>query len=43
VVIAEVSVFPLGTETASVGRYVAAAVRELEASDLKCTLERLSQ
>ena len=37
-VIAEVSVFPRGTETASIGRYVAAAVRELEASDLKCTL-----
>ncbi len=37
-VIAEVSVFPLGTGTTSVSRYVEAAVRELEASGLKCTL-----
>jgi uncharacterized protein (TIGR00106 family) len=36
VVVAEVSVFPLGTESPSVSRYVAAAVRELEASGLKC-------
>ncbi len=35
---AEVSIFPLGTQTPSVSRYVAAAVRELEASGLKCTL-----
>ena len=37
-VIAEVSIFPLGTGAPSVSRYVAAAVRELEASGLKCTL-----
>ncbi len=38
VVIAEVSIFPLGTGTPSVSEYVAAAVKELEASGLKCTL-----
>jgi uncharacterized protein (TIGR00106 family) len=38
VVIADISVFPLGTGTPSVSQYVAAAVRELEASGLKCTL-----
>jgi uncharacterized protein (TIGR00106 family) len=38
VVIAEVSVFPLGTGSPGVSRYVAAAVRELETSGLKCTL-----
>jgi uncharacterized protein (TIGR00106 family) len=38
VIIAEVSVFPLGTGSPGVSRYVAAAVRELEASGLKCTL-----
>jgi uncharacterized protein (TIGR00106 family) len=38
VVVAEVSIFPLGTGSPGVGRYVAAAVRELEASGLKCTL-----
>jgi uncharacterized protein (TIGR00106 family) len=38
VVIAEVSIFPLGTETPSVSEYVKAAVKELEASGLKCTL-----
>jgi uncharacterized protein (TIGR00106 family) len=38
VVIAEISVFPLGTGSPSVSQYVAAAVRELEASGLKCTL-----
>jgi uncharacterized protein (TIGR00106 family) len=38
VVVAEVSIFPLGTESPSVSRYVAAAVRELEASGLRCTL-----
>ena len=37
-VIAEISVFPLGTGSPSVSPYVAAAVRELEASGLKCTL-----
>jgi uncharacterized protein (TIGR00106 family) len=38
VVIAEVSVFPLGTGSPGVSQYVAAAVRELEASELECTL-----
>jgi uncharacterized protein (TIGR00106 family) len=38
VVIADISVFPLGTGSPSVSQYVAAAVRELEASGLKCTL-----
>lgn len=38
VVVAEVSIFPLGTESPSVSRYVAAAVKELEASGLRCTL-----
>ena len=37
-VIAEVSIFPLGTGSPGVSRYVAAAVKELESSDLKCTL-----
>ncbi|MDQ3920960.1 MAG: MTH1187 family thiamine-binding protein [Actinomycetota bacterium] len=37
-VIAEVSIFPLGTGVPSVSRYVAAAVRELEASGLRCSL-----
>ncbi|MCA1727897.1 MAG: MTH1187 family thiamine-binding protein [Actinobacteria bacterium] len=37
-IIAEVSIFPLGTGTPSVSEYVSAAVRELEASGLKCTL-----
>lgn len=37
-IVAEVSIAPLGTEGTSVSRYVAAAVRELEASGLKCTL-----
>ncbi len=37
-VIAEVSIFPLGTGTPSVSEYVKAAVEELEASGLKCTL-----
>ena len=37
-VVAEVSIFPLGTGSPGVSRYVAAAVRELEASGLKCTL-----
>jgi uncharacterized protein (TIGR00106 family) len=38
VVIAEISVFPLGTGSPSVSQYIADAVRELEASGLKCTL-----
>jgi uncharacterized protein (TIGR00106 family) len=38
VVIAEISLFPLGTGSPSVSQYVAAAVRQLEASGLKCTL-----
>ena len=37
-VIAEVSIFPLGTGTPSVSEYVTAAVRELEASGLQYTL-----
>ena len=37
-IIAEVSIFPLGAGTPSVSEYVSAAVRELEASGLKCTL-----
>jgi uncharacterized protein (TIGR00106 family) len=37
VVIAEVSVFPLGPGTPSVSQYVKVAIRELEASGLKCT------
>ncbi len=37
-VVAEVSIFPLGTGLPGVSRYVAAAVKELEASGLKCTL-----
>jgi hypothetical protein len=37
-VVAEISIFPLGTGSISVSRYVAAAVSELESSGLKCTL-----
>ena len=37
-VIAEISSFPLGTGSPGVSEYVAAAVRELEASGLECTL-----
>ena len=37
-VVAEVSIFPLGTGSPGVSRYVAAAVEEIEASGLKCTL-----
>jgi uncharacterized protein (TIGR00106 family) len=37
-VVAEVSIFPLGTGSPGVSRYVAAAFQELEASGLKCTL-----
>lgn len=36
-VVAEVSIIPLGTESPSLGRYVTAAIRELEASGLRCT------
>jgi uncharacterized protein (TIGR00106 family) len=38
VVVAEVNIFPVGTGVPSVSRYVAAAVRELEASGLRCSL-----
>jgi uncharacterized protein (TIGR00106 family) len=38
VVIAEISIFPLGTGSPSVSQYVSAAVQELEASGLECTL-----
>jgi uncharacterized protein (TIGR00106 family) len=37
VVIAEVSIFPLGTGKLSISQYVKVAIRELEASSLKCT------
>ncbi len=37
VIIAEVSIFPLGTGTLSVSQYVKVAIRELQASGLKCT------
>ena len=37
VIIAEVSIFPLGTGTPSVSEYVKVAIRELEASGLRCT------
>lgn len=40
-VIAEVSIIPLGTGSPSVSRYVAAAVKELEASGLNCTLSAM--
>ncbi len=40
-VVAEVGIIPIGTETPSVSRYLAAAVRELEASGLKCSLSAL--
>lgn len=38
VVIAEVSIFPLGTGTPGVSEYVTAAVKAIESSNLKCTL-----
>jgi uncharacterized protein (TIGR00106 family) len=38
VVIAEVSIVPVGTGEPGVSRYVEAALRELESSGLKCTL-----
>lgn len=37
-VVAEISVIPIGTGSPSVSRYVAVAVRELEASGLPCSL-----
>ena len=37
-VVAEVSIFPIGTGTTSVSDYVAAAVEAIERSGLKCTL-----
>lgn len=37
-IVAELSIFPIGTETTSVSTYVAAAVDALEGSGLKCTL-----
>jgi uncharacterized protein (TIGR00106 family) len=37
VVVAEVNIFPLGTGSTRVSEYVAVAVKELEASGLKCT------
>ncbi|CAN5708487.1 MTH1187 family thiamine-binding protein [soil metagenome] len=37
-VVAEISIAPLGTESTSVSRYVAAAVESLESSGLKCSL-----
>lgn len=37
-IVAEISIIPIGTETTSVSRYVSAAVKELEASGLKCNL-----
>ncbi len=40
-VVAEVSVFPIGTGDPSVSQYVKAAAESLEASGLKCTLNPL--
>ena len=37
-VVAEISIIPIGTETTRVSRYVSAAVKEIEASGLKCSL-----
>jgi uncharacterized protein (TIGR00106 family) len=37
-VTAEISIIPVGTGSSSVSDYVAAAVSELEASGVKCTL-----
>jgi uncharacterized protein (TIGR00106 family) len=37
-VVAEISIIPIGTGSPSASRYVAAAVAELEASGLRCTL-----
>jgi uncharacterized protein (TIGR00106 family) len=38
VVVAEISIFPLGTGSTSVSEYISAAVKELESSGLKCEL-----
>lgn len=38
VIVAEVSILPVGTGSPSVSDHVAAAVSELEASGLKCTV-----
>ena len=41
-VVAEISILvPLGTGTTSVSTYVGAAIREIEASGLRCTLSPL--
>ncbi len=40
-VVAEVSIFPIGTGTTSVSDYVAAAVKAIESSGLKFTLEAM--
>lgn len=40
-VIAEVSVVPVGTEKTGVSEYVAAAVSAFESSGLRCTLEAM--
>lgn len=40
-VVAEVGIIPIGTGSPSVSRYVAAAVKELEASGLRCSLSAL--
>ena len=40
-VVAEISIFPIGTGTTSVSDYVAAAVKAIEGSGLKCTLEAM--
>lgn len=40
-IVAEVGIIPIGTETTSVSKYVAAAVKELEASGLNCSLSPL--
>ncbi len=37
-VVAEISIIPIGTETTSVSRYVSAAVKEIEAAGFKCSL-----
>ena len=37
-IVAEVSIVPVGTGSPGVSEYVEAAVRELEASGLRCTL-----
>ena len=37
-IVAEISIAPLGAESTSVSHYVAAAVKSLESSGLKCSL-----